>query len=380
MFAMDDVPVHCNRLWSNQEDACHAPKGIIRLVCCRTCGLTYNRGFDESLLQYGEGYENSLHYSPAFQGYAKTLANELIRQYDLNNKDIIEIGCGGGEFLSLLCQGGNNRGVGFDPSCPYGHSSSHNTQSLRIIRDFYSPKYRDYKADMICCRHVLEHLPSPTDMLASVREAIGDRMDTIVFFEVPNSLYSLRDMGVWDIIYEHCTYFNESALTRIFIDEDFEILNVRETFEGQFLCIVAKPASRTKTLSNTLSNKKSVPSDGIEDLAMTFGENFRKKVERWEGDLEYLRREGKTVVIWGAGSKGVTFLNSVKAARSIDYVVDLNPHKHRMFVPGTGQQVISPEALGDIKPDVLLVMNPNYMDEIKHIVQGLHVPANVVCV
>jgi hypothetical protein len=69
-------------------------------------------------------------------------------------------------------------------------------------------------------------------------------------------------------------------------------------------------------------------------------------------------------VLWGAGSKGVSFVNVLAATEEIGYLVDLNPHKDGRFVPGTGHQVRAPAFLADYRPDAVIVMNPLYTDEI----------------
>ena len=63
-----------------------------------------------------------------------------------------------------------------------------------------------------------------------------------------------------------------------------------------------------------------------------------------------MRRSGIKPVVWGAGSKGVTFLNVLKSDGAIDYLVDINPYKQGLYVPGTGQQVVSPDMLAEIWP------------------------------
>ena len=67
-------------------------------------------------MEYTQSYENSLHFSPGFQKFAADLADRLITRYNLRGKDVIDIGCGKGDFLKLICARGGNRGVGFDPS------------------------------------------------------------------------------------------------------------------------------------------------------------------------------------------------------------------------------------------------------------------------
>ncbi|GAF94206.1 unnamed protein product, partial [marine sediment metagenome] len=80
------------------------------------------------------------------------MASRLIKRYNLYEKDIIEIGCGKGDFLLLLCELGNNRGFGFDPSYENERSNSEVAGQITFIRDFYSERYASYQADLIYCR------------------------------------------------------------------------------------------------------------------------------------------------------------------------------------------------------------------------------------
>jgi hypothetical protein len=85
-------------------------------------------------------------------------------------------------------------------------------------------------------------------------------------------------------------------------------------------------------------------------------------------------------VIWGGGSKGVTFLNVLGADSAIEYVVDLNPHKQGKYVAGTGQRVVAPEFLRELRPTDVLVMNPVYESEIADSVRALGLTARLHCV
>ena len=363
-----DLPVHCNLLWPSREAALHAPKGDISLGLCGSCGMIYNVAFDPNLMEYAETYETSLHFSPHFQEYAEWLASRLLERFHLNDKTIIEIGCGKGEFLSLLCKEGRNRGIGFDPSFDGNREGLETTNHITFIRDFYSEKYATTDpADLVCCRQVLEHLDSPHDFLENIKRTIGGRGDTTVFFEVPNGLYTFRDMGIWDIIYEHCSYFAACSLARVFTENHFHILELYETFGGQFLCVEATPIDRPVSSQNDQSEEAKT----VADLAFKFAEKYREKVEHWEQYLRRMAQQGKRMVVWGAGSKGVTFLNTLKGADHIECVVDLNPHKHGKFVAGRGQHIVPPSFLDDYQPHIIIVMNPNYLDEIRHMVGHL---------
>lgn len=355
------MPVYCNRLWPTAKEAIAAPQGDIRLGYCEQCGHVFNTAFDPTLMDYNEEYDNSLHYSPVFQRYAESLAQRLIKDYDLHDKDVIEIGCGKGDFLSMLCDYGNNRGLGFDPS--YEPDREPNTQSknFRVIKDYYALPYKDHTAELICCRHVLEHIEHPCDFLNSVRQTIGDRTQSIVFFEVPDVMYTLKDMGVWDLIYEHCGYFTRKSLKHAFNVSGFQTLKLESVFEGQFLGIDAKPIQIVENIPEQLDPQE----NNYRDLVDNFSNDYQLKRSLWEEQLERIDAKGQNTIIWGGGSKGVTFLNAIAAARGIQYVVDINPHKQGKFVPCSGQEIVSPEYLSEYKPDVVLVMNPNYLSEIK---------------
>ena len=181
-----------------------------------------------------------------------------------------------------------------------------------------------------------------------------------MFFEVPNVLYTLHALGIWDIIYEHCSYFSTPALTRLFQETGFTVLQVYPAFDGQYLCLEAIPAAE-----DVLGGME-VPEELGQMLGdiVAFGENYRNKVQTWNERLSHLFTAGNCVVVWGAGSKGVTFLNTIENGERVHCVADVNPHKQGRYVAGTGQKVVSSEETARLHPDTILVMNPIYKDEI----------------
>jgi len=374
LIELEQVPVHCNLLWPTREAALQTPRGDMQLGFCRNCSYIFNLAFKPELMEYSQTYENSLHFSPRFQSYAESLATYLIDRYELRDKDIIEIGCGQGDFLRLLCELGNNRGVGFDPSYVPGQNHEA-TARLTFIQDLYSERYTAYHADLICCRHVLEHIQFPRDFVGRVRRSIGDRSSTVVFFEVPNVLFTLQDLGIWDLIYEHCSYFSPSSLAHLFTLCGFNDYNLSETYAGQFLCIEAIPGEGSSGLADSKNNLKMMAND-----VNAFADNYRRTVESWRYKLDQMAASGQKTVVWGSGSKGVTFLNMLKTQDQIEYVVDINPRKHGMYVAGTGQQIVPPEFLQNYLPDVVIIMNPIYQDEIRQITEKLDLSPQLICV
>ena len=363
ILEIQQVPAHCNLLWPERELALEAPRGDIQLGYCSTCTHIYNYAFAPRHMEYTQAYENSLHFSPHFQGYANSLASHLIDRYALHSKTIIEIGSGKGDFLIMLAEMGNNHGLGFDPSYE-PDLTDHRSDRVTFIQDYYSEKYTDLDADLICCRHVLEHIDEPSTFLTNIRRAVGEKEGTVVFFEVPNVMYTLVDMGTWDIIYEHCSYFNRESLAWLFSLTDFHVRDVRETFSGQFLTIDALP-------TDNIGNRREYSRE-ISEHVDRFTSNYQQKVGTWQEKIDKIKERGQKAVVWGAGSKGVSFLNTLNAEHAIEYVVDLNPRKHGMFVAGTGQKIVSPGFLKEYQPDLVVIMNPNYEKEIRQMLAEMN--------
>jgi SAM-dependent methyltransferase len=356
-----EVPIHCNMLFSTREEALRAPKADMHLGFCEHCGHLFNASFKPDLLHYQGAYENSLHFSREFRKYAEALAQRLVRSYGLFGKEIIEIGCGQGEFLNLMCEAGQNRGLGFDPSQRLPSDDPKGNRAYKIVNDVYSDRHAHHEADLIVCRHVLEHMAHPSEFLAMLRRNLDHRRGTTLYFEVPNGASMIRKGSVWDLIYEHCSYFSEKSLYRLFVETGFHVLDLYGAFGDQFLCIEA-----TLQRDGVTSDQVKYPETGITaSHVLSFSEGYHKKLEGCLGEINRIHSLGRKMVLWGGGSKGVSLLNLLGIKHQISHVVDINPRKHGTFVSGTGHEIISPDFFKRYKPDTVFIMNPMYEREIR---------------
>jgi SAM-dependent methyltransferase len=352
------VPTNSCILLGTRQEALAYPTGDIALGFCAACGFVSNTAFDARLTEYSGRYEETQGFSPTFQRFHRDLADRVIARFRLKDRDILEIGCGKGEFLLLLCEDGRNRGVGYDPGYRADRFAPAPGQNVRFVADFYTEKCTDTAADFVCCKMTLEHIPATLEFMRNVRAAQGDRRAEI-FFMIPEAQRILRDCAFEDVYYEHCSYFSPHSLERLFRAAGFFPTAIGFEYADQYLTIAAHThGGGGEALS---------PARDLDELAAwvaAFPGRFSRQLEFWRARFADLSARGQTAVIWGSGSKGVSFLTTLGLTDQVAAAVDINPHRQGYFMPGTGHRIVGPADLVALKPDVVIVMNPIYRDEI----------------
>ena len=371
-YELQDVPVHSVLLQNSRDAALNYPKGDILLAFCETCGFITNIAFDPNLQKYSSGYEATQSFSPTFNEFHHRLANRLVETYKLYGKDILEIGCGQGEFLTILCELGDNNGIGFDPAYEIGSSKD---PRINIIKDFYSDKYSNIQTDFICCKMTLEHIDKTAEFLNMIRRSIGVQNETIVFFQVPDMTRVLQECAFWDIYYEHCSYFFPGSFSYLFQSNGFEVLNLTKEYNDQYLMIESRP---TIVPESIIDCKKDT--DKCRELVQSFSRRSSGIINHWHTYIKNKFNQGKKLVVWGAGSKGVAFLSTLHIYEEIEFAVDINPNKIWSYLAGTGQKIVSPEFLVDYQPDIILLMNSVYRTEVEQKLQSLGIPGEIVAI
>lgn len=365
----DNDPVHQNAVMLSEKSARGIPRGRLTLAYCANCGFIFNRTFDPSKLMYGLSYDNSQTYSPQFNEYHANLAKQLVHEKKLTGKVVVEVGCGKGHFIEEIIKESDycNQGFGFDPSyegsecCLDGH--------LVFKRDFYNEKYADIKADAVICRHVIEHVPDPNDLLGAIRRTLQGSSGARVFFETPCVEWILKNHVIWDFFYEHCSYFSRESLKNTFEMNGFRVESIEHIFGGQYLWLEAKIGTATGTPEN---DTRAIPA-----LCHDFQENYNKFRDQCLHSTESLKTEGN-LALWGAGAKGVTLANIIDPDCSIiTAVIDVNPRKQGHFIPGTGHPIIDYNQIPDYKIKNALLMNPIYRDEITRLLDESAIQLNL---
>lgn len=356
----EGVPVHSVRLVPTRAEALDFPRGALRLGLCRRCGFITNTAYDPALQDYAVAYEETQGCSPTFNSWASGLARRWVERYDLEGDDVLEIGAGKGEFLASMIEHGAGHGVGIDPSFEAGRLDGRAGERIDFIADYYSERYAHLAGDAVVCRHTLEHIHPAGDFVRLVRGSLAGRPDAVVLLELPDAMRVLREVAFWDVYYEHCSYFTPGSLARLLRSAGFELLELELDYGDQYILAECRPAHGAPAPPHRLEEE---PAE-VADAAARFADGLATTRARWRERLERLRADGGRAAIWGGGSKGVSFLTTVGLGDEIAYVVDVNPRKQGMYMAGSGHRVVGPGYVADDPPDLMIAMNPIYLEEI----------------
>ncbi len=361
-YVARDLPVHSVLLMETRAEALAYPRGDLVLAHCGRCGFLTNTAFEAGRHEYSTRYEETQGFSPTFNAFLDRLAQRTVATHDLVGKRVLEIGCGKAEFLARLVAHGVGHAVGVDPAVVPERVPEDVGDRLELVQEFWSRDHGVRDADLVVCRHTLEHIAPVGAFVRELREAIGTR-DVPVLFELPETLRVLDEAAFWDVYYEHCSYFTPGSLTRLFRAAGFEPEELWLDYDEQYVLLGARPADGGGASGVTLSLEDDLARTA--ELVARFEKEAPRAVARLRDELRTRAESGQRVVFWGAGSKAVALVTTAGLADELDVLCDVNPYKQGRFLPASGHVVVAPEELVERRPDCVVVMNPIYLDEVR---------------
>ncbi len=365
-FQLPPVPTQDGVMMTTKVEALAAPKGQIDLRFCKDCGYIRNEGYDPSKISFDD-YDFSNDHSPIFKAFVNELCDRLVEDYDLKGKTILDIGCGDGVFLNTICEKGNNKGIGIDPGFDHSKRKLFDQADVTFSREYYSEQHRHLKPDFMACRLVLDLLEDQTEFLKMIRANLEDCPDTILYVEVPNALYTFEERIIWNVVYEHGAWYTPESFAFQFEQCGFEVLNVSPCWNDEFLGIEVRP--RAMDINAQLPNKANIQK--LHDTVLGFNQDFESMMSFCNDKLDKIRKNNTKTIAWGAGARAVTFFNLFDLEKEIPVIVDINNKRHGKYLPGSGHEIVAPEFIIDYAPDLVLITNPTYAEEIKTQVKEL---------
>jgi len=359
LLSTPPVPVHSCVLVRDARESLATPRRPIDLWHCATCGFLWNISFESSLIHYGPDYEGTQIFSPVFRAYLAQLGRDWIARYAPKARQIVEAGCGQGEFLEVLAKVTTADLQGFDPAARTLAGARFRITATELPQG-------GEQADLVINRMTLEHVPDP---LAFTRvQATWLAKGRTLISQVPHAARMIADHLTCDLLYEHVNYFTPTALSALMIRARLAPLAPEITFDGQHLGMAATkdtPGARAQT-------RAPVPTDFARAVA-AFG-------PEWRARLTGLHSQGRAIWLWGAGSRATAFLAHLGTPGLVAGVIDINPNRAGSYVLGTEVMTHTPQAISGKSDIALIVMNPIYSDEIARNLQEIGTKAEIFAI
>ena len=309
-------------------------------------------------------------YSNSFIKHVEAMAATYIDRFDLgHSSNVLEIASNDGYLLQFFQQQGIPV-LGVEPArnvAAEARSRGIPTLERFFGLDVVSDVRREFGlADIVIGNNVLAHVPAINDFLCAVKACLKD--GGVAVFEFP-SLKDLLDKTEFDTIYhEHVFYYSLSALEVLAARADLDIFDVEHhTVHGGSLRLFLQHRgehARTKRVEQQLQAEAA---DGLNNAERyrTFADQVLYLRAELLDLVGSLKRSGKRIAAYGAPAKGNTLLNYCGIGRDLlEFTVDRSPHKQGLLLPGSRLPVRAPEALVDERPDYVLVLAWNMIDEI----------------
>ena len=330
---------------SPQSAGTKTKHGDFHLKVFGSFGFVQNVAFDETLIEYDENYQNDQSKSLKFRQHMETVYTK-IKSYYPKGSSLVEVGCGKGAFLDIVRNDNFFEYSGYDVA----YEGSDEKIFSRYLRDD-----DNLHADIVVLRHTLEHIKYPQRFLAMLKEVFNE--DAVIYIEVPQLEWIEKNKTLFDFTYEHVNYFSSKSLCSFFAN----VIEFGDIFDEQYQFCMAR-----------LSSLQLGEWRMFNDPRKWSDYHFDEYVENFVSSFEFLKSENR-IWVWGGATKGVLFLKHLEDSgfpikKNILSIIDINPGKQGLFAPSTAVPIKSPNVLfKECKAgDLVLVMNPAYLEEIQN--------------
>jgi 2-polyprenyl-3-methyl-5-hydroxy-6-metoxy-1,4-benzoquinol methylase len=318
-------------------------RGVDLEVCqCMGCGLVQLSNIP---VPYYREVVRASAVSEEMKDFRKKQFSRFVNEYSLQRKKIIEIGCGKGEFLSIMQQF-----VTETYGLEYSKESTAQCEKsgLKVSRGFIESG--DYKLnrspfDAFFILNFLEHLPQPNSVLQGIYHNLTE--GGIGLIEVPNFDMILRKKLFSEFTGDHLFYFTRETLNSTLWLNGFEIVDCKVEWYDYIISVVVKK-KRKANLSD-------------------FHNAQVKLKNEIEGYLSLFK--DKKIAIWGASHQALAIISLLNLAGKITYVIDSATFKQGKFTPATHIPIVAPEKLYSDPVDAVIVMAAGYSDEVARIIR-----------
>jgi 2-polyprenyl-3-methyl-5-hydroxy-6-metoxy-1,4-benzoquinol methylase len=343
----------------------------LRVLVCESCWLVQTEDHVTSAELFNTSYPYFSGFSRSWIEHCRAYVDDVIDRVELTpGSHVVEIGANDGSLLEHVI----SRGIkctGVEPTA--GPAAAAREKGIPIIQDFFGVELArkmasdGMDADAMIAANVLAHVPDVNDFVAGFAELL--KPEGIASFEFPH-LLNLVEQNQFDTIYhEHFSYLSLAVVDRILAHNGLHVFDVsKQPTHGGSLRVFAQrnegSRARMPAVDDLLREEERA---GVRSQAFYCG--FQSRIEKIRTDfLSFLfeaKQAGKTVGGYGAAAKANTLLNFAGIKSDlVSWIVDRNPAKQGMLMPGSRIPIVPEEWLPRARPEFVILFPWNLETEI----------------
>lgn len=345
----------------------------LRVLVCERCWLVQTEDFAEAHELFDADYAYFSGVSSSWLDHARRYVDLVATRFGLGPEShVVEVASNDGYLLQYV-QAKGIPCTGVEPTA--STAAAARAKGIEVVGEFFGRALAERlvaegrAADLTAANNVLAHVPDINDFVAGFTAIL--KPHGVATFEFPHLMNLLAEVQFDTIYHEHFSYLSLGAVERIFRAAGLAVFDVeRIPTHGGSLRVYAQRA-------DTGVRPETPAVEAVRGLERTAGlergetyAGFQAKVERIRDDLLLFlieaKRAGRRVAAYGAAAKGNTLLNFAGVRPDlVPLVVDRNPAKQGKFMPGSRIPIVGPEAIEGERPDELLVLPWNILNEVK---------------
>jgi hypothetical protein len=350
----------------------------LKIMVCTKCWLVQTEDYAQAKDLFSAEYAYFSSTSSSWLAHARAYAEAMTDRLGLDgNSLVIEVASNDGYLLRNFIENGVPC-LGIEPTDSTADAAE--ALGIPVLREFFGESLGrqlasdDKQADLIAGNNVYAHVPDINDFTIGLKAAL--KASGTVTLEFPHLMRLLEHTQFDTVYHEHFSYLSLYTVSCIFEQAGLRVFDVEQlsTHGGSLRIFGCHDDDPRATVESVPGLIKEETARGLQTLS-TYSDFQARADQVKDALLNFLldqKREGKSVVAYGAAAKGNTILNYAGIKPNLLPVVfDAAFAKQGKFMPGSHIPILSPAELDRYKPDFLLILPWNIAEEVKQQNAGL---------